>query len=409
MGCLRRLMPVVLCAALGASVALWPSGGFAEEGVTKDIVLIGGYGPITGPAAYVGLGGRDGAELALQEINDAGGINGRKLQLIFEDDAFSPSKALAAVKKLAEQDKVFMVLSVSASNPTVGTVDYLKEAKVPQYVSVASAPIVTHPFDRYVFRGATTETARWGEVYSEFLAQFLLAKKVAFLSGADEFAKNEGDAIEKWLDKWYGIKSLVRLEYKVGDKDFTPQILKIKEADPEVIVINGLVNEGAIILRQVRELGLRQPVMGSASMVDNGLIATAGYATEGFMGGWLLPVFLDSQHPDMIKFRKAWDKRYPNAPKGRPNIFDLMAYGDTYVVAEGLKRAGPDLTREKFVDALETIQNYRVSEVATPRTFTNWHHIGNLQMQMMIVANQHWVPLRFDSSRQSEILTEYKK
>ena len=409
MSFLRRLMPVALCVALGASVALWPRGGIAEEGVAKDSILIGGYGPITGPAAYVGLGGRDGAELALQEINDAGGINGRKLQLVFEDDAFSPSKALAAVKKLAEQDKVFMVLSVSASNPTVGTVDYLKEAKVPQYVSVASAPIVTHPFNRYVFRGATTETARWGEVYSEFLAQFLLAKKVAFLSGADEFAKNEGDAIEKWLDKWYGIKSLVRLEYKVGDKDFTPQLVKIKEANPEVIVINGLVNEGAIILRQIRELGMRQPVMGSASMVDNGLIATAGYATEGFMGGWLLPVFLDSQQPDMVKFRQAWDKRYPNAPKGRPNIFDLMAYGDAYVVAEGLKRAGPDLTREKFIDALETIQNYRVSEVATPRTFTNWHHIGNLQMQMMIVANQHWVPLRFDSSRQSEILTEYKK
>jgi len=197
---LLRLLSL-LCVALLAQV----SAARAEDGVTNDTILIGAYGPITGPAAYVGLGGRDGAELALQEINDAGGINGRKLKLVFEDDAFSPSKALAAVKKLVEQDKVFMVLSLSASNPTVGTVDYLKDAKVPQYVSIASAPIVTHPFSRYVFRGATTETARWGEVYSEFLAQFLLAKRIAFLSGADEFAKNEGDAIEGWLDKWYGI------------------------------------------------------------------------------------------------------------------------------------------------------------------------------------------------------------
>ncbi len=395
--------------AFAVSLALVPTEVFAEDGVTKDTILIGAYGPITGPAAYVGLGGRDGAELALQEINDAGGINGRKLQLVFEDDAFSPSKALAAAKKLVEQDKVFMVLGVSASNPTVGAIDYLKEAQVPHYVSVASAPPVTHPFSRYVFRGATTEAARWGEVYSEFLAQFLLAKNIAVLSGADEFAKNEGDAIEKWLDKWYGIKSLVRVEYKVGDKDFTPQLLKIKEANPEVIVINGLVNEGAIILRQARELGMRQPIFGSASMVDNGLIATAGYAAEGFMGGWLLPVFLDSQHPDMLKFRHAWDKRYPNAPKGRPNIFDMMTYGDTYVVAEALKRAGADLTRDKLLDALETIDDYRVSEVATPRTFTKWHHIGNLRMQIMIVANQHWVPLRFDATRESEILTEYKK
>src|ERR1700736_1804805 len=95
-----------------------------EVGLTKDQILIGGYGPITGPAAYIGLGSRDGTELAIKEINDAGGINGRKLKLLFEDDGFSPSKALASVKKLVEQDKVFMMLGLSGSNPTVGTVEY---------------------------------------------------------------------------------------------------------------------------------------------------------------------------------------------------------------------------------------------------------------------------------------------
>ncbi len=405
----RNLLPRSIGLTLVALVGAVPNVAVAQDGVTNDTILIGAYGPITGPAAYVGIGGRDGAELAIQEINSAGGIHGRKLRLVFEDDAFSPAKALAAVKKLVEQDKVFAVLGVSASNPTVGTLDYLKAAKVPHYVSIASAPQVTRPFSRYTFRGATTEAARWGEVYSEFLTQFLFAKKIAILSGADEFAKNEADAVTRWLDKWYGVKPLARLEYKVGDKDFTPQLLKIKAANPEVVMINGLVPEAAIILRQARELGLRQPFFGSASMVDNGLVAAAGPAAEGFMGGWVLPMFIDSQHPDMAKFREAWSRRYPSAPKGRPNIFDIMAYGDAYVLAEGLKRAGRELTRDKLVDALETINNYRISEVATPRTFTNWHHIGNLGVQVMIVVNQRWVPLRFDASRPSDILADYKK
>jgi hypothetical protein len=74
-----------------------------------------------------------------------------------------------------------------------------------------------------------------------------------------------------------------------------------------------------------------------------------------------------------------------------------------------MRRAGPDLTREKFVDALETLKDYRVSEIASQRTFTNWHHIGNLRQQIMVVLAQRWVPLRWDPQHESEILSGYKK
>jgi branched-chain amino acid transport system substrate-binding protein len=404
------MLRTTIAAGLMAAVAALAGGtASAENGVTNNTVLIGAYGPITGPAAYIGLGGRDGAEIALQEINDAGGINGRKLKMAFEDDGFSPTKALAGVKKLIEQDKVFMILGLSGSNPTVGTLEYLKDAKVPNYVAIASAPQVTHPLNRYFFRGGTTEAARYGELYAEFMTQFLLAKRIAILSGSDEFPKNEGDATERLLQQWYNVKPILRVEFKVGDKDFTPQLLKIKEANPEVVMTLGHVTEASIIVRQARELGIRQPIFGSGAMVDNALIANAGYAAEGFMGGWLTPLFLDSEHPDMQKFKAAFAKKFPDAPKGRPNVFDLIGYADMHVVAEGLRRAGKDVTREKFVDALETLDGYKVNEVATPRTFTKWHHVGNLRMQMMVILNQHWVPLRWDPLRKSEILAEFQK
>src|SRR5512134_1119720 len=92
-----------------------------QQGVSADTIIVGAHGPITGPAAYIGLAGRDGMLLAIKEINAAGGINGRKINVVFEDDAHSPTRALAAVKKLVEQDKVFAIMSVAGSNATVGT------------------------------------------------------------------------------------------------------------------------------------------------------------------------------------------------------------------------------------------------------------------------------------------------
>jgi branched-chain amino acid transport system substrate-binding protein len=396
-------------AAISGTILFAALPAAAENGVTPTAIRIGSHGPLTGPGSFLGLGSRSGMQLAVQEINDAGGINGRKLEVIYEDDANSPAKALAAVKKLIEQDEVFMIFGLSGSNPTVGTLDYIKQLKVPNYFSIASAPKVTRPFNRYLFRGAVTESARYGEVYSEFLAEFLNVKRISILSGSDENAKNEGDNTTRFLEQWYGIKPLMRAEFKIGDKDFTPQLLQVKSSDPELILVAGQTPEASIIVRQARELGVKQPIFVGAASVDNALVANVGLNAEGVIGAWPLPLFPDSNHPDMVKFREAWAKLNPNAPKGRPNLFDLDAYGDTYVLAEAIRRAGPDLTREKVAGALENLDGYRVSEVATPRTFTNYHHIGNFRLRMLVVLGQHWVPLGWEPRRESEILKEFPK
>ena len=100
----------------------------------------------------------------------------------------------------------------------------------------------------------------------------------------------------------------------------------------------------------------------------------------------------------MVKWEAAWKKEYPNAPAGRPNNFDLLAYGDTYVLAEAMKRAGRDLNADGLVKALEGMQNYRVGPVATPRTFSTKHHIGNLTLVPMIVKDGQWDPVPWSST-----------
>jgi branched-chain amino acid transport system substrate-binding protein len=400
-----------LLGSLWAIAALCTLSGEAradEPGITPDSITIGAFGPITGPAAYIGLAGRDGANLAIKEINATGGINGRKLTMIFEDDGHSPTKALAAVKKLIDQDHVSLIFCVAGSNGTIGSIDFVRENGRVMYVSFASAPGVTWPFARNLFRGGTTEVPRYGELYAEFLHDQLKAEKVAILSGREEYPKNEGDALTAQLKSWYQTEPVKRTEFNIGDKDFTPQLLEIQAANPQVIAIFGNPAEAAIAMRQAKELGMNQPFFVGSNMVDQGLLSAAKQSAEGTSGFALIPLLPTSSNPEMKSWLAKWKQEYPNLPVGRPNTFDLLAYADMYVLADALKRAGRDLSTEKLIDALEATKEYRVGSIATPRTFTKKHHIGNLRLQAMQVKDGEWQPVAFEGKHESDILKRYE-
>jgi branched-chain amino acid transport system substrate-binding protein len=396
----------ILIALLALGVSL--TAARAEPGVTNDAITIGAFGPITGPAAYIGLGGRDGMNLAVKEINAAGGINGRKLQVAFEDDTHSPTRALASVKKLLDQDNVFALFCVAGSNATVGTIDFVKEKGRVMYVSFASAPPVTWPHSRNLFRGGTTEVPRYGEMYAEFVADYFKGKKVAIMNGREEYPKNEGNALEKYLQSWFSIAPVKRTEFNIGDKDFTPQLLEIRSAAPDVIAFFGNPAEAAIALRQAKELDVKARIFVGTTMVDQNFLAAAKENAEGVAGFALTPLLPGSPHADMKAWEAKWKAEYPNLPVGRPNIFDILAYTDMYAFAEGLKRAGKDLTTDKFIDALETFAGYRSGPLASPLTFTKKHHVGNLRLQAMQVKGGQWEQLSWEGKRPSEILKRYE-
>ena len=397
----------LLCAA--AAIYAFSCPVRAEEpGITSDVITIGAFGPITGPAAYIGLAGRDGANLAIKEINAAGGINGRKLSMVFEDDGHSPTKALAAAKKLIDQDHVFMIFCVAGSNGTLGTIDFVRENGRVMFVSFASAPGVTWPFARNLFRGGTTEVPRYGELYAEYLHDYLKDTKVAILSGREEYPKNEGDALTAQLKNWYQTAPVKRAEFNIGDKDFTPQLLDIQGANPQVIAIFGNPAEAAIAMRQAKELGMNQSFFVGSNMVDQGLLSAAKQSAEGTSGFALIPLLPTSSNPEMQAWLAKWKQEYPNLPAGRPNTFDLLSYADIYVLTDAIKRAGKDLTTDKLIGALETTNEYRVGAIATPRTFTTKHHIGNLRLQAMQVKNGEWQPVAFEGKHESDILKRYQ-
>jgi ABC-type branched-subunit amino acid transport system substrate-binding protein len=292
----------VLGAFFGASFGTFSTQARADEpGVTPDSITIGAFGPITGPAAYIGLAGRDGANLAIKEINAAGGINGR-----------------------------------------------------------------------------------------------------------EEYPKNEGDALTAQQQNWYQAAPVKRAEFNIGDKDFTPQLLDIQGADPQVIAIFGNPAEAAIAMRQAKELGINASFFLGTTMVDQSVLNVAKQAAEGASGFALLPLLPSSSKPEMKSWVAKWKQEYPNLPAGRPNVFDVLSYSDMYAVADAIKRAGKDLTTDRLIDALEATHEYRAGAIASPLTFTKKHHIGNLRLQAMQVKNGEWEPVAFEGKRESDILKRYQ-
>lgn len=359
--------------------------------LAADDIVIGYHGPMTGPASWVGLGGRDGALLALNEINAAGGVNGRKLRMVAYDDADKPSEAEAVAKKLIESDKAFVLLGGVTSNTGVVVAEEAKRSKVPYLNGSAASPKIMDTRSKWVFSGATIDVRDIAENEAAFIGTYLKPKKVAILQSADEFSQSLIDAEAALLTGKYGVEIVNRQNYNRGDTDFSSQLLSIRRTGGDLLLLSGPYIENARIVRQARELGLRLPIKGDTSSMNSGLLTIAGPAAEGMYVSFTLPYFNGDPAPDMVKFEQRYKAAYPSSPADRPNYVDMYNYGNMYVIAEALKRAGPNPTPKGFVEAMETLDGFKPSDflpdaanIILPITFTRSHN-GNRRMAHFVV------------------------
>ncbi len=385
------LRPVAVFAGF---ICLSTSGASAQSpGVTGDTILLGGIGPLTGPASWVGLGARDGFMLALDEISVAP-IHGRKIKIIWEDDGGTPSGAFAAAKKLVEREKVFAIFSGQTSNGAVALIDYLSDNKVPFFNTTAASDKLVNPLRKNIFIGASMPQSRTGEGVVSLAIDYHKAKRPAMLSPSDE----QGKSFATWQEKWFnarGVQVVAKAEHAAGDADFTGQLVQIKASNPDILVLASAIPAASIILRQARELGFTIPIIGGSSSTGAALPQAAGPAAEGYQSAWLSPYFLSDPAPENQEFLKKYRSKYSTTASGRPNYPDYFGYADAFVVAESLRRAGRDVTREKFITALESLKDFRGTSVASLRNFSPENHVGNADLSFLVVKNGQFVTMDF--------------
>ncbi|MGW3606333.1 ABC transporter substrate-binding protein [Micromonospora sp. NPDC005161] len=386
-------------AACGAS----RSGG--GDSVAKGADLeVGTQVVLTGPASFVGQGFKVGATLAQDEINENGGINGRKLKLTFVDDKGTPDGGVAAVRQLVDRDKVLLVLGGSTSTATVAAVPYFAGNKKLYYASLASDPALLKDFHRNIFAGATISQTDGTKAYVDYITKSLGAKSVAMME-CDQAHCTSGTPLLKQQLEAAGLKVPVVATYNSGDTDFTGQIAKIKSAKPEAVFIYGLAADGGRIIPQLRRAGVTVPLLGDTSLADPTVAKVAGSSAEGFTTFWLGGnQFLSDDTGNMADWLDSLHEHEPKLPDATPNLYSMMAYSDVYVLAEAIRQAGDDPTGAKIIDKLNTgIDGFVAGKggqfsyavpIALPRTFTSSDHQGNRTVTPITVENGNFVTVK---------------
>jgi branched-chain amino acid transport system substrate-binding protein len=316
---------------------------------TGDTIRIGVYGDVTGATSSFGQSTRNGIQLAFDEINAAGGVNGKKLEMIFEDDQGTPEKAKTVISKLINQDKVVAVLGEVASSNSLAAAPVAQEAKIPMITPSSTNPKVTEVGD-YISRVCFIDPFQ-GSVMAKFAANTLGAKTAAILGdNSSDYSKGLTQFFEQEFTKLGG-RVITKQTYAQRDQDFKAQLTQMRDQKPDVIYIPGYYGEVGIIARQARELGMNQPLLGGDGWDSPELWKLGGTA--------LKPAYIsnhysaDNPAPEIQNFVKAYQAKFNVAP----DSLAALAYDSAKVLADAIKRAG-GTESAKLKDAINATKNF---------------------------------------------------
>ncbi len=382
-----RMRSLLLAAVLLQSVTTAAAG--AEEGVTANTIKLGMFGPLTGPVSIYGYPINDGAIAVYDQVNDQGGINGRKIEIVDEDGACDPAKTRAAVKKLVSRDHVFAVHGGSCSGAAFAVRQVFIDEQVPYMVMAATLDKISTPVNRFIFTTTPPGNTDGAEMI-RFVRSMPNVKRIAIVHHTDDWAAAKLDAIHAGLAQ-SGLEVVADEVLDRNATDATTQVLRIKEGKPDVVLFVTYPAESAVFIRDSRKYGLNGPFIGTNGVTDlldlanraGGLDAIRDVYASAFLRG---PVGSPA-------LQDATDLLQKYFPKDKPQSVSFYGMSGAYAVVDALRRAGPELTREKFIAALESTKDLPAGPAYCKVNITPADHQGCLTQQMWTVRNGSIVAL----------------
>jgi branched-chain amino acid transport system substrate-binding protein len=365
-------------AILAAVLLSAPSHAADAPGVKSDSIKIGMFAPLTGSAA-IGAKALYGAAAIYKDANEKGGVNGRKIELVIEDDACDPNKAIGAVKKLIAQDEAFMIHGGWCSGTVLAAKPELtKDASLPFMVLAAAATSISTPVQKNVFHPvATTDTV--ARTMVNFALSKSGSKRIAIISHSDEWGKSHLEpALAEMKAK--GVEPVETVYLERGSVDATSQTLKLREAKPDVVLAILYPAEITIYLRDAYKFGLQASTLGTqaVSLEDTAKRVGIPEAIKSLYIFYPLSDTIDS--PAFQKWVEIFRKHYPNESV---DTVSFIAMSGSLAVLEALKKLGPDVTREGMVSQLNSLGTMDFGIQSAPLTFTPEDHAGIKQGKMI--------------------------
>ena len=363
----RRFMTAALAALLAIGTVMPATAN--DPGVTNDTIKIGAFGPRTGRVYMYGELAMNGAELVFRQVNEKGGIHGRKIVYVREDDECKNEGGIAAVKKLIHQHQVFMIHGGGCSNPAIAARDEVETNKVPMAVLDAVADQIAKDA-KYIFHPGLTSGLE--SVAQADLAKSMGAKKVAVVWQNDAWGKGRFEALMEKLKK-DGVTPVAVEEMTVEQNDATAVVLRIQKAGADAVIQELYPKPTAVFVRDANKFGYKPLYISQTAAADladlQKQIGIPG-ALEKFYAISQVKVSLDD--PDMETWKQALQTHFPS---DRLSIYTLFGIASAKVVVAALERAGKDLTREKLVTAMNGLCNIETAIYPGPVCFKpNDHH-----------------------------------
>ena len=383
-------------AILGTLVLVMAMGfsGFAkaEMGVTADEIVVGSHQDLSGPIAGWGTQTKMGLEMRAREINEAGGINGRKIRMVIEDNGYDPKKAIMVTNKMIERDKVFAFVG-NMGSPTAGaTKPIISGKKIPQMFPLTAASLFYEPFDRYSFLGFTPYYDQARCIVKYFVDKKGY-KRIGLMYQDDEM----GAIMKKGVEDQLAVHKLPLVaaeSYKRGATDFSSQIAKLKKAEVQLVVLATVIRETVGALKEAKKLNWEVDMAGMSPAFTGYAIAlclNAGFSPDGFYATSHVPyIYPDSPSESVRKFctkHKEWFGKDPDVPT-------TAGYTGIDYFAKVAQKVGKDLTREKWIEAAENYGVYKDEFFGTvPIQFTPKDRQGGYDAIMSQVKDNKFVKM----------------
>jgi branched-chain amino acid transport system substrate-binding protein len=373
---------VVIGMAALAGTAL----GQATRGVSGNEIVLGMHTDLSGPAATYGVSSSNAVKMRFDEVNEKGGVHGRKIKLIVEDTQYQVPRAVQAGAKLIQRDKIFAMVAGLGTPMNNALFKDQFDANVPNLFPLSAARSMFEPFHKLKFYGAATyvDQVRAG-------INYLVTKKgkkaLCAMYQDTDFGKEVLDGVQLQAEK-LKMKVVETTTHKPTDQDFTAQITKLKAAGCDLVVLGTIVRDSIVPYATARKIGWTDvDFLGSAATYDGFVAAAQGGVTEGLFAMGLT----DFPYRDHLSpTAQQWFDRYKERYKVDPNIGAVYGYVAADLTVVALEKAGKDLTVDTFVKGLESIKGYKDIFNGPEVTFGPQKHQGASSSFLAQVKGGRW-------------------
>lgn len=359
--------------AAAAALSLGPAAVQAQQvqGVSADEVRIGVHLDLSGPITFWGVPMRNGHMMRAEELNEKGGVHGRKIRLIIEDNGYDPKKGVLASQKLIQHDKVFALAGVLGTPIVMASMQIAIDAGIPHIFPGSNARGMFEPYHKLKFSMAAPYD---GQVKAglKWVANAKGTKRFGIIYQDDDFGKELRDA---WVEqaKALRIEVVAEASYKRGDSNFSSQVARMKQANVDLIGIATVVRETVGVAIEARKLGWDVPMLASAAAC-NASVPSLG--KENVEGMYIVCQYLPFDYASETAQVKDWMDRYKKRFGADADASAAISYDIMDLTIQGLQAAGRDLTVDKFIAGLESIKGWQSMFGAPPQSYGPNQHLG---------------------------------